>query len=36
VYQTPLLLRHSATIRFFSVDNAGNTERVKTVTVRVG
>jgi peptidoglycan/xylan/chitin deacetylase (PgdA/CDA1 family) len=36
VYQTPLILRHSETIKFFSVDNAGNKEKVKTVTVRVG
>jgi peptidoglycan/xylan/chitin deacetylase (PgdA/CDA1 family) len=36
VYQTPLILRRSATIRFFSVDTAGNTERVRTVTIRVG
>ena len=36
MYQTPLILRRSARIRFFSVDNAGNAERVKTVTVKVG
>jgi len=36
VYQIPLILRHSETIKFFSVDNAGNTERVKTVPVKVG
>jgi hypothetical protein len=36
VYQTPLILHHSETIKFFSVDNAGNTEHVKTVTVKVG
>jgi len=35
VYQTPLTLTHSETIEFFSVDNAGNAERVKTITVRV-
>jgi peptidoglycan/xylan/chitin deacetylase (PgdA/CDA1 family) len=35
LYQAPLILRHSETIKFFSVDNAGNTEHVKTVTVRV-
>jgi peptidoglycan/xylan/chitin deacetylase (PgdA/CDA1 family) len=36
VYQTPLVLRHSGKVRFFSVDNAGNAEQVKTVTVKVG
>jgi peptidoglycan/xylan/chitin deacetylase (PgdA/CDA1 family) len=36
VYQMPLLLKDSETIKFFSVDNAGNTEHVKTVTVKVG
>lgn len=36
VYQTPLILPHSETIKFFSVDNAGNTEKVKTVMVKVG
>jgi peptidoglycan/xylan/chitin deacetylase (PgdA/CDA1 family) len=35
VYQTPLILKQSETIKFFCVDNAGNAERVKTVTVRV-
>jgi len=35
-YQTPFVLHRSARIRFFSVDNAGNAERVKTVKVRVG
>jgi hypothetical protein len=35
-YQTPLILHHSEMIKFFSVDNAGNTEQVKTVTVKVG
>lgn len=36
VYQTPLILDHSGTIRFFSVDNAGNREKVKIVTVKIG
>jgi hypothetical protein len=36
VYQTPLILRRSGKIKFFSVDNAGNAEHVKTVMVRVG
>jgi peptidoglycan/xylan/chitin deacetylase (PgdA/CDA1 family) len=36
VYQTPLVLRRSETIKFFSVDNAGNTGHLKTVTVKVG
>jgi hypothetical protein len=33
VYQTPLLVRHPETIRFFSVDNAGNAEHVHAVTI---
>jgi peptidoglycan/xylan/chitin deacetylase (PgdA/CDA1 family) len=36
VYQTPLILRRSGKIKFFSVDNAGNAEHVKTVTIKVG
>jgi peptidoglycan/xylan/chitin deacetylase (PgdA/CDA1 family) len=36
VYQTPLVLHHSETIKFFSVDNAGNTEKVQTVKIRIG
>jgi peptidoglycan/xylan/chitin deacetylase (PgdA/CDA1 family) len=36
VYQTPLTVAHSETIKFFAVDNAGNTERVKMLTVKVG
>jgi peptidoglycan/xylan/chitin deacetylase (PgdA/CDA1 family) len=36
MYQTPLILAHSETIKFFAVDNAGNTEKVKTVTVKDG
>jgi peptidoglycan/xylan/chitin deacetylase (PgdA/CDA1 family) len=35
VYQTPLILHESETIKAFSVDNAGNTEQVKTFTVKV-
>jgi hypothetical protein len=36
VYQIPFILRHSATVRFFSTDNAGNAEKVHTVKVRIG
>ena len=36
VYQTPLRIGETQTIKFFSVDNAGNREKVKTITVRVG
>lgn len=36
VYQLPFILRRTETIHFFSVDNAGNRERVKTITVRIG
>jgi hypothetical protein len=36
VYQAPLILRRSGKIKFFSVDNAGNAEHVKTVTIKVG
>jgi peptidoglycan/xylan/chitin deacetylase (PgdA/CDA1 family) len=36
MYQTPLIVAQSETIKFFSVDNAGNTEKVQTVTVKVG
>jgi peptidoglycan/xylan/chitin deacetylase (PgdA/CDA1 family) len=35
-YQVPLVLRKTETIRFFSIDNAGNREKTKTITVRVG
>jgi peptidoglycan/xylan/chitin deacetylase (PgdA/CDA1 family) len=35
LYQIPLVLTHTATIRFFSVDNAGNIEHERAVTVRV-
>lgn len=35
VYQNPLTVTHTETIRFFAVDNAGNTERAMTLTVRV-
>jgi Chitobiase/beta-hexosaminidase C-terminal domain len=36
VYQIPFIMRRTETIKFFSVDNAGNRERVKTITVRIG
>ena len=36
VYRAPLILRQTERIKFFYVDNAGNRERVQTVTVRVG
>lgn len=36
VYQTPLVLQHSEAIKFFSVDNAGNTQKVQTVKIRIG
>jgi peptidoglycan/xylan/chitin deacetylase (PgdA/CDA1 family) len=36
VYQIPFIVRRTETIKFFSVDNAGNRERVKTITVRIG
>ncbi len=36
VYQVPFVLRKTMTIRVFSVDNAGNREKTKTITVRVG
>jgi hypothetical protein len=36
VYQTPLSIGETETIKYFSVDNAGNREKVKTITVRVG
>jgi peptidoglycan/xylan/chitin deacetylase (PgdA/CDA1 family) len=36
VYQTPLIVQHTEMIKFFSVDNAGNQEKVKTVTIKVG
>jgi peptidoglycan/xylan/chitin deacetylase (PgdA/CDA1 family) len=36
VYQTPFTVAHTETIKFFAVDNAGNAERVRTLTVRVG
>ena len=35
-YQTPILLLHTTTVKFFSVDNAGNAEPVRTATVQVG
>ena len=36
VYQRSFILRRTQTIKFFSVDNAGNREKVKTITVRIG
>jgi peptidoglycan/xylan/chitin deacetylase (PgdA/CDA1 family) len=36
VYQVPLTVGHRETIKFFAVDNGGNSEHVKTVTVNVG
>jgi peptidoglycan/xylan/chitin deacetylase (PgdA/CDA1 family) len=36
VYQIPFIMRRTETVKFFSVDNAGNRERVKTITVRIG
>jgi Chitobiase/beta-hexosaminidase C-terminal domain len=36
VYQVPLVVHRTETIKFFSVDNAGNREKKKTMTVRVG
>ncbi len=36
VYQVPLVVHGTETIKFFSVDNAGNREKKKTMTVRVG
>jgi peptidoglycan/xylan/chitin deacetylase (PgdA/CDA1 family) len=36
VYQTPLVLLNTTTVKFFSVDNAGNAEAVQTATVNVG
>jgi peptidoglycan/xylan/chitin deacetylase (PgdA/CDA1 family) len=36
VYQVPFVVRKTTTIRVFSVDNAGNREKTKTITVRVG
>jgi len=35
-YQTPLILLHTTTIKYFAVDNAGNAEPVETTTVQVG
>jgi peptidoglycan/xylan/chitin deacetylase (PgdA/CDA1 family) len=35
-YEVPFVVNKTATIRFFSVDNAGNREKTKTITVRVG
>jgi peptidoglycan/xylan/chitin deacetylase (PgdA/CDA1 family) len=36
VYDTPLLFLNTTTVKFFSVDNAGNAEPVRTTTVQVG
>lgn len=36
VYQRPFILRRTEKIKFFSVDNAGNRQRVETITVRIG
>lgn len=36
VYQIPFVLQRTETVKFFSVDNAGNREKVKTITVRIG
>ena len=36
VYQVPFVVHETKTIRFFSVDNAGNREKAKTITVQVG
>jgi hypothetical protein len=36
IYQTPLIVQHPETIKFFSVDNAENTEKAKTVTIKAG
>ena len=35
VYQTPMLVLGSETIKFFSVDNAGNAEAVRTANIQV-
>jgi peptidoglycan/xylan/chitin deacetylase (PgdA/CDA1 family) len=35
VYQTPFTVARTETIKFFAVDNTGNAERVRTVTIRV-
>jgi peptidoglycan/xylan/chitin deacetylase (PgdA/CDA1 family) len=36
VYQAPLVLHHSETIKFFSVDNARHTEKMQTVKIGIG
>lgn len=36
IYQLPFVLHKTTTIRFFSVDNAGNQEKARTVTIRIG
>lgn len=36
VYQAPLMVRQTEIIKFFSADNAGNTEKVKTIVIKVG
>jgi hypothetical protein len=36
VYDTPLLLLKTTTVKFFSVDNSGNAEPVRTATIQVG
>jgi peptidoglycan/xylan/chitin deacetylase (PgdA/CDA1 family) len=36
VYDTPLLLLKTTTVKFFSVDNAGNAEAARTATIQVG
>jgi peptidoglycan/xylan/chitin deacetylase (PgdA/CDA1 family) len=35
-YQTPLIFLHTTTLKYFSVDQAGNAEPVETTTVQVG
>lgn len=36
VYELPFVLHKTRTIRYFSVDNAGNREKTKSVTIRIG
>jgi peptidoglycan/xylan/chitin deacetylase (PgdA/CDA1 family) len=36
VYSEPLVVQTTTTLKFFSVDNAGNSEAVQTATIQVG
>jgi peptidoglycan/xylan/chitin deacetylase (PgdA/CDA1 family) len=35
IYQIPLIVNQTEIIKFFSVDNAGNTEKVRTIMIKV-